>query len=242
MTRVTIVEERMGGRVRAILATEGFEVELVPELPEVLEKTLESGLPDLVLIEAPAISSSVVSLVEAVVRATRVPVAVLSESNCEDGILDGYRAGAAAVLAEPIGARELVARIRAVLRRSNVDIDLVDDVVRVGPIVLDRARRALTVDGEVVQLPRREFDIAEVLMRKSGTVVHRRLLLAELWGSGTRDSKSLDVQVGRLRARLAEVEGHRRIVTIRGVGYRFVTDEDLRRSRDSWSGRAPQHG
>jgi len=81
------------------------------------------------------------------------------------------------------------------------------------------------VCGEVVRLPRREFDIAELLMRHAGRVVPRSEIVREIWGS-LRDTKSLDVQVGRLRMRLAVAEGRRRIVTVRGIGYRMLTDDD----------------
>ena len=112
-----------------------------------------------------------------------------------------------------------------VLRRAPTpDDDANPDKVVVGPILLDRARRELFVHGTQVAVPRREFDIAEVLMRKAGRVVARKEIIRELWGAA-RDTKSLDVQVGRLRTKLTAAEGRQRIVTVRGVGFRFLTDE-----------------
>jgi DNA-binding winged helix-turn-helix (wHTH) protein len=81
------------------------------------------------------------------------------------------------------------------------------------------------VHDEHIRIPRREFDIAELLMRDAGKVVSRQKIVRELWGT-VRDTKSLDVQVGRLRARLTAAEGRRRIVTVRGVGFRFLADDD----------------
>ena len=91
--------------------------------------------------------------------------------------------------------------------------------------MLDAGRREFFVSGQEVRTPRREFDIAALLMRDAGRVVSRQKIVRELWGS-LHDTKSLDVQVGRLRSRLAAAEGRRRIVTVRGIGYRFLTDDD----------------
>lgn len=185
--------------------------------------------PKLVLIEVEALDDAGVALCTALAGVTVAPVVVVCPRADESLVLDAYRAGAASVLTDDTGPRELVARARALLRRGVVQEAERGDVVTIGSIVLDRSCRKVTVDGRLVPMPRREFDIAEALMRRAGTVVTRQSLLLELWGGAHRDSKTLDVQVGRLRARLAAAEGRRRILTVRGVGYRFVTDEDLAR-------------
>lgn len=233
MGRVVVLEQHGGGRVGALLAGEGFDVDVIADSFDVVIPEITRADPDLVVYEVMTLGPPVLSVCEQVVGATSVPLAVLCESSTENDVLDGYAAGAAAILSEPIGPRELVARLRALLRRGSIAerVEPDDDVLRVGPIVLDRACRSVTVRGVAMALPRREFDIAEVLMRRAGVVVTRRQLLNELWGGSARDSKSLDVQVGRLRARLAALEGYRRIVTVRSVGYRMVTDEDLRLAR-----------
>jgi DNA-binding winged helix-turn-helix (wHTH) protein len=112
-----------------------------------------------------------------------------------------------------------------VLRRNPPAAEVTTDSIVVGPIVLDNARRELFVHGTPIRVPRREFDIAELLMRDAGRVVTRQKIVRELWGT-VRDTKSLDVQVGRLRSRLASAEGRRRILTVRGVGFRFLVDDD----------------
>src|SRR5262245_40974689 len=105
--------------------------------------------------------------------------------------------------------------------------DTAPDIITIGPIRLDLARRELTVRGDRIPLPRREFDIAELLMQDAGRVVPRRVIVRELWGS-MRDTKSLDVQVGRLRNRLSKAAGCPCIFTVRGLGFRFASDGELK--------------
>ena len=228
MSRLMIVEHRSRGRVATLFRTEGFEVETVGSIDEV-EHMITSFAPEVVVVEWTSVDDRALALCEAIVPATTAPLVLLCEQGNEGEVMAGYAAGAASVLADSTGPRELVARVRALLRRRPLDAVPSADVVAVGPVVLDRSCRKVTVGGRPVPMPRREFDIAEALMRRAGAVVTRRSLLLELWGGAHRDSKTLDVQVGRLRARLANAEGRRRIITVRGVGYRFLTDADLAR-------------
>ena len=154
-----------------------------------------------------------------------VPMALVSGPYTERDAVAAFAAGIDGLVLEPVGDRELVARMRALLRRMPLTVPPTNDRIVVGPVMLDCARRELFVDGAEIRVPRREFDIAELLMREAGRVVSRDSMMRALWGSG-RDTKSLDVQVGRLRSRLATAEGQRRIVTVRGVGYRFLVDGD----------------
>jgi two-component system response regulator RegX3 len=140
-----------------------------------------------------------------------------------------FESGADTVLSEPVGPHELVARVRALLRRRPAEPENSSDVVVVGPIALDRGRREITVDGQLVRVPRREFEIAEILLASAGRTVSRSVIVRELWGT-MRDTKSLDVQVGRLRSRLAAAGAPNAIVTIRGVGFRVLADEELERA------------
>jgi two-component system response regulator RegX3 len=155
---------------------------------------------------------------------SRVAVMVLSHSSSEDDVVAGLRSGADAVVVTGVGEREFVARARALLRRvPPARRSEPPDSITVGRVMLNRSTRQVTIDGEPVSVPRREFDILEVLMRDTDRTVTRETLRRQLWGI-SRDSRTLDVQVRRLRARLAAVEGVRRIVTVRGVGYRFSSD------------------
>lgn len=229
MARILVLEQRARGRVAALLRGEGFEVQATNATLATVERLLASFAPQMVVVETASLDSETLHLVAALTATCAAPVLVLCEACDENDVLAAYRAGVSVVLADTTGSRELVARTRAFLRRGATAPEETGDVLSVGPIVLDRAYRQLTVHGRPIAVPRREFEIAEVLMRRAGAVVTRRQLLVELWGASARDSKSLDVQVGRLRARLAAVEGWRRILTVRGVGYRLITDDDLRR-------------
>jgi len=224
MARVLVVEQREVARAAALLEVEGFTVVTAIHLREALS-VVETFQPELVLVESIAPTSAVLALC-ACIRATGpTPLALLSGPCAERDAVDALTAGVDSLVIEPVGRHELVARVRALLRRAPTPVDARADLVTVGPIVLDSARRELSVHGERIRVPRREFDIAELLMREAGIVVPRQKIVRELWGT-VRDTKSLDVQVGRLRGRLAAAEGKRRIVTVRGVGFRFLTDDD----------------
>jgi two-component system, OmpR family, response regulator RegX3 len=226
MSRLVVVEDRERPRAAELLLHEGLEVEgCKPEVDLVLSIIQTFG-PDVVLLEVSGVNRSILRLCGAIQAATTAPIALVTEQSIERDVLDAYAAGAHTVVCEPVGAHELVARVRAVLRRVPTRNEPAPDVLVVGPVVLDRGRRQLTVAGQVVALPRKEFDIAELLMCRAGTVVSRNQLVRELWGTA-RDTKTLDVQVGRLRAKLVAAEGRQRIITVRGLGYRFATDQDL---------------
>ena len=223
MSRVLVVEGGPGPGVSGRLAREGFTVLTARERSEALESVV-SFRPQLVLIEAPVPRGRSLDTCRVLRSATTVPMVLLSGPCTERDALAAFGVGLDSLVVEPVGHHELVARLRALLRRVPLDSATTHDQLVVGPIVLDRARRELRITGVLVPMPRREFDIAEVLMREAGRVVPRSVLVRELWGS-MRDTKSLDVQVGRLRARLAAIEGVRRIVTVRGVGFRLLADD-----------------
>jgi two-component system response regulator RegX3 len=223
MARVLIVERRESARASALLEAEGFTV-VVAVHPRETVSVLGTFRPDLVLVETVSPSTSVLELCARVRATAAIPLLLLSGPCSERDAVAAFASGVDHVVIEPVGRHELIARIRALLRRTPAE-DVPVDVITVGPVVLDCARRELFVRGEQVRIPRREFDIAELLMRDVGKVVSRRKIVRELWGT-VRDTKSLDVQVGRLRARLSAAEGKRRIVTVRGVGFRFLDDDD----------------
>jgi two-component system response regulator RegX3 len=223
-SQVVIVEDREQARVAPLLVREGLDIEACGRSLDVVVKTIQIEAPDLVMIEVSSAAPWVVRTCTAVAAATRSPIAVLYERGGESDVVDLYAAGASSVISEPVGSHELVARVRALLRRAPSRDKATADVTAVGPVTLDRARRQLSVNGLPVALPRKEFEIAELLITNAGSVVSRARLVRDLWGSA-RDTKTLDVQVGRLRAKLTNAEGRQRIVTVRGVGYRFLADD-----------------
>ncbi|HXY94499.1 MAG TPA: response regulator transcription factor [Acidimicrobiia bacterium] len=227
MARVVVVEERAQPRVARLLTEEGISLENSQGTLDVVMKLVDLEAPDVIILEVVSPSRAATRLCASLQSAAaRARIAIFAERAAESEVVAAYRSGADTVICEPVGSHELVARIRALLRRAPMEDASDPDLIAIGPVRLDRARRQVTVCGELVPLPRKEFDIAELLMSRAGGVVSRTQLVRELWGT-QRDTKTLDVQVGRLRAKLMAAEGLQRIVTVRGVGYRFATDDEL---------------
>jgi two-component system response regulator RegX3 len=225
MAGVLVIEGNASPRVSTLLSEHSFTVMTAVETGEAVD-AVNTFQPAAVVIEVASPSSRVVQMCSAIRAATTTPVIVLSGPCSERDAIAAFGAGADSVVIEPVGGHELVARVRALLRRVPGDSEPNHDVIAVGPITLDRARRVLSVFGKAVAVPRREFDIAELLMCEAGRVVARAILVRELWGS-MRDTKSLDVQVGRLRGRLTAAVGQPCIFTVRGVGFRFASSDEL---------------
>jgi two-component system, OmpR family, response regulator RegX3 len=223
MSRILVIEVGREPSASALLAAEGFTVLTARERSEAVE-CLASFRPELLLVEADVPRGRAIDTCKTLRAATAAPIVMVSGPCPEREAVAAFTVGVDSLVLGPVGPHELIARLRALLRRLPPAAEETGDVVAIGAVMLDRARRELRVHGELVAIPRREFDIAEILMRDAGRVVPRTVIVRELWGS-MRDTKSLDVQVGRLRARLAAAEGIRRIVTVRGVGFRFVTDD-----------------
>jgi DNA-binding response OmpR family regulator len=226
MARILVIEGRDGKRASTLLTDEGFTVMTAVETGEAIEALTVFG-PDVVVAEVATAGVRVQDLCGAIRQAASTPVLVLSGPCSERDAVAVFGAGADSVVIEPVGSHELVARVRALARRIPADAGGLEEAITIGPIRLDLARRELSVGGAGVQLPRREFDIAELLMRDAGRVVPRRVIVRELWGS-MRDTKSLDVQVGRLRSRLGKAVGAPCIVTVRGLGFRFTSEGELK--------------
>jgi two-component system response regulator RegX3 len=227
MSRVVVIEEREVPRAASLLDREGISVERCPAILDVAVKVAQETVPSVMVLEVAGISPSIIRAC-AVLQPLTLASVVFCERGSERDVVDAYAAGAHVVITEPIGPHELVARLRAVLRRASM-ITLSErpgEVIVVGPVHLDLARRQVSVNGIPTPMPRKEFDIATVLMSRAGSVVTRVQLIRDLWGAA-RDTKTLDVQVGRLRAKLLAAEGRQRIITVRGLGYRFATDDEL---------------
>jgi two-component system response regulator RegX3 len=152
-----------------------------------------------------------------------VPIIMVTARDTEVDKVVGLELGADDYVTKPFSSRELVARIRAVLRRGAEPEELLDNVVEAGPVRMDVERHVVTVDGNQVQLPLKEFDLLELLLRNAGRVLTRGQLIDRVWGADyVGDTKTLDVHVKRLRAKVEpDPANPKYLVTVRGLGYKF---------------------
>ncbi|MGQ0519865.1 MAG: winged helix-turn-helix domain-containing protein [Actinomycetota bacterium] len=180
--------------------------------------------PDLVLLDVMLPSLSGVDVCREIRSRSRTPIIMVTAKASEIDTVVGLEVGADDYVTKPYRLRELVARMRAVLRRApRRDDDVSGAVLEVGDVRLDPERHEVTVRGEEVALPLKEFDLLEILLDNAGRVLTRDTLIDRVWGSNyVGDTKTLDVHVKRLRAKLElDPSQPRRIVTIRGLGYRY---------------------
>jgi two-component system, OmpR family, response regulator RegX3 len=213
-------------RLREVFGEEGWEVTVV-HVAEAIEHATHRD-PDLVVLHDLPIHQATMTCTTLHRDGPR-PTIAMSSTLREQDVVAGLHSGIDTFVPEAVGERELVARARALLRRyvrPRPATDDARDVLVVEPVALDRGSRLVTVGGEHVPMPRREFDILELLMRDAPRTVPRTVLVRELWVAAP-DSQTLEVQVRRLRSRLAAAAGGARLITtVRGVGYRFVTPDD----------------
>jgi two-component system response regulator RegX3 len=156
-------------------------------------------------------------------RSNGLPVIMLTAKDSEVDKVVGLELGADDYVTKPYSARELLARIRAVLRRGADNEDLVPATVEAGPVRMDVDRHVVSVSGAQVSMPLKEFELLELLLRNAGRVLTRGQLIDRVWGSDyVGDTKTLDVHVKRLRAKVEPDPGSpQHIVTVRGLGYKF---------------------
>jgi two-component system response regulator RegX3 len=224
VTRILVVEdeESLSDPLSYMLRKEGFEVALADTGPAALEEFDRRGA-DLVLLDLMLPGLSGTEVCRALRSRSAVPVIMLTAKDSEVDKVVGLELGADDYVTKPYSARELVARIRAVLRRHGEPDELVTATVEAGPVRLDVDRHVVSVSGEPVSMPLKEFELLELLLRNAGRVLTRGQLIDRVWGSDyVGDTKTLDVHVKRLRAKVEPDPGSpRHIVTVRGLGYKF---------------------
>lgn len=225
MTRVLIVEDEpdLADPLAYLLRREGFEVETVEDGGAALAVFREHGA-DIVLLDLmlPGIPGTEVCRQLRVESA--VPIIMLTAKDSEVDIVVGLELGADDYVTKPYSARELLARMRAVLRRyAQLEADLDERVLSGGRVVLDIDRHTVAVDGAEIAMPLKEFELLEVLMRNAGRVLTRGQLIDRVWGTDYfGDTKTLDVHIKRIRSRIERKPGDpEMLVTVRGLGYRF---------------------
>jgi two-component system response regulator RegX3 len=152
-----------------------------------------------------------------------VPIIMLTARDSEVDKVVGLELGADDYVTKPFSHRELIARIRAVLRRRGEPDESATAVLESGPVRMDVERHRVTVGGESVQLPLKEFELLEILLRNAGRVLTRQQLIDRVWGADyVGDTKTLDVHVKRLRAKIEPQPGTPKfLLTVRGLGYKF---------------------
>ncbi|MEU0566405.1 response regulator transcription factor [Nonomuraea sp. NPDC005983] len=225
MTRVLVVEdeESFSDALSYMLRKEGFEVSVAVTGPEALD-TFDRNGADLVLLDLMLPGLPGTEVCRSLRQRSKVPVIMLTAKDSEIDKVVGLELGADDYVTKPFSSRELVARIRAVLRRQgDVVEELESAVLAVGPVRMDVDRHVVAVRGEQVQLPLKEFELLEVLLRNAGRVLTRGQLIDRVWGADyVGDTKTLDVHVKRLRAKIeADPSNPRCILTVRGLGYKF---------------------
>jgi len=224
VTRILVVEDEESFRdaLSYMLRKEGFEVHLADTGPAALEAFDRHGA-DLVLLDLMLPGLSGTEVCRALRSRSSVPVIMLTAKDSEVDKVVGLELGADDYVTKPYSTRELVARIRAVLRRHGEPDELVPTTVEAGPVRMDVDRHVVSVGGEQVAMPLKEFELLELLLRNAGRVLTRGQLIDRVWGSDyVGDTKTLDVHVKRLRAKIEpDPAVPRHIVTVRGLGYKY---------------------
>ncbi|QBI52198.1 response regulator transcription factor [Streptomonospora litoralis] len=224
MTRVLVVEdeESYSDALSYMLRKEGFEVAVAQTGTVALEAFDRTGA-DLVLLDLMLPGLPGTEVCRTLRQKSNVPVIMLTAKDSEIDKVVGLELGADDYVTKPFSSRELVARIRAVLRRRGEDEALLPTALEAGPVRMDVERHVVTVRGDSIQLPLKEFELLEVLLRNAGRVLTRMQLIDRVWGADyVGDTKTLDVHVKRLRAKIEADPGNPEfIVTVRGLGYKF---------------------
>lgn len=224
MPRVLLVEDETGlaEALTYQLEREGYEVEHRNDGAAALTSFQTSGA-DLVLLDLMLPGMTGEDVCRSIRRTSEVPIIMLTARDTDIDKIVGLELGADDYITKPFNTRELLARIRAVLRRSGASAGATS-ALEGGGVRLDPERFEVTVRGEPVHLPRKEFELLELLMENSGRVLTRESLIDEIWGPDyIGDTRTLDVHIKRLRAKV-ETDPHepQHLQTIRGLGYRFV--------------------
>ena len=226
MTRILVVEDEVSisDPLTYMLGKEGYEVALAETGPDAVQEFDRSGA-DLVLLDLMLPGMSGVDVCRVLRQKSSVPVIMLTAQDSEVDKVVGLELGADDYVTKPYSSRELLARVKAVLRRGQEAEDLTPATLEGGPVRMDVERHTVVVAGQSISLPLKEFELLELLLRNTGRVLTRGQLIDRIWGSDyVGDTKTLDVHIKRLRAKVEPDAGNPQyIVTVRGLGYKFET-------------------
>jgi two-component system response regulator RegX3 len=224
MTRVLIVEDEssLSEPLAYLLGKEGYETVIVADGLAAVAEFDRNGS-DLVLLDLMLPGLPGTEVCREIRARSSVPIIMLTAKDSEVDIVVGLELGADDYVTKPYSTRELLARMRAVLRRKTEPDTEDDAVLEAGPVRMDIERHAVTVAGVLTPMPLKEFELLELLMRNSGRVLTRGQLIDRIWGADYfGDTKTLDVHIKRIRSRIEKVPSEpTMLVTVRGLGYRF---------------------
>ncbi len=226
MTRILVVEDEdsFSDALSYLLGREGFEVGVADTGPKAIEEFDRNGA-DLVLLDLMLPGLSGTEVCRQLRQRSNIPIIMLTAKDSEVDKVVGLELGADDYVTKPYSSRELVARIRAVLRRNGslAEGEIDGHVLAAGPVRMDVDRHMVSVGTNSVQLPLKEFELLEFLMRNSGRVLTRIQLIDRVWGSDyVGDTKTLDVHIKRLRAKIEEDPANPVFIqTVRGLGYKM---------------------
>lgn len=237
MTSISVLivedEESFIDALQSGLTREGFTVTVARDGAEALD-IYESLAPDLILLDVMLPRVSGIDVCREIRSRSNVPIIMVTAKSAEIDTVVGLEVGADDYITKPYRLRELVARMRAVLRRRSVEPEsgamassstaaVSGEVVEIGEVRLDHVRHEVTIRGEDVRLPLKEFELLALLLENAGRVLTRDVLIDRVWGSDyVGDTKTLDVHVKRLRSKVeSDPANPTSIVTIRGLGYKF---------------------
>jgi two-component system response regulator RegX3 len=224
--RILIVEdeESLADSVRYNLEREGYAVTVASDGRRALER-FRAEAPSLVILDLMLPEISGLDLCRTIRAESDVPIIMLTAKDSEADKVTGLELGADDYVTKPFSVRELVSRVRALLRRSRLRPDGVQaDVISGGPVEMDVVRHEVLVGGTSASFPPKEFELLETFLRRKGRLLTRDFLIEEVWGSDYfGDTKTLDVHVKRLRKKIeADPHDPAHLVTVRGLGYKFV--------------------
>ena len=223
MARILLVEDEssLSEPLTFLLEKEGYEVSVAADGQAALDSFTRAE-PDVILLDLMLPKVSGLEVCKQVRAVSTVPIVMLTAKDTEVDIVVGLELGADDYITKPYSTRELLARVKAVLRRRASSTST-ETVMGSGPVRLDTERHSLTVHGVPTPMPLKEFELLEYLMRNAGRVLTRGQLIDRVWGSDYfGDTKTLDVHIKRIRSRIEEdPKNPRMLLTVRGLGYRF---------------------
>ena len=224
MTRVLIVEDEdsFSEAMSFMLRKEGFEVSVANNGALAIEEFDRTGA-DIVLLDLMLPGLSGTEVCREIRKRSNVPVIMVTAKDSEIDKVVGLELGADDYVTKPFSSRELIARIKAVLRRAGTEIEDASDILELGAVRIDVERHIVSVEGQQIKLPLKEFDLLLMLMRNAGRVLTRGQLIDRIWGSDyVGDTKTLDVHIKRLRAKIEKDPANPiHLMTVRGLGYKF---------------------